>query len=283
MTKKLQFTIGLPCRNRVKFCNEALKLMLKNSNYPIIVIDDNSDMPDAKYLKDKRITIIYNTKKTGIAHLWNMLIKASQTENVIICSDKIRMTKKDFELIDKKLKQGYGVVTTNLFHILAFSKYLTTKIGFMDEGFVNCNYEDCDLQRRLFVNDIALYFTQESKVMHIPSGWARNDKGENKRYYQRKWIEDNKHKKLILLHDEKNYEDRKYYDGKYENIKYLPWSKSVIKIKSLKNYFNETQFIDKRNKSDMSNVFYILGANYEYINGGIKKLMYGIQSYFKHP
>ena len=244
---KLQFTIGMPVRNRILFANDALQLMLKHSNYPIIVIDDASDNPDGEYLKDKRIKVICNKEKKGLTYLWNQLIRESETEYLIICSDKARVKKGDFETIEQKLMEGFGVVATNLFHIFAFSKYLTTKIGFMDEGFTNCNYEDCDLQRRLFINDIALYFTQETKTVDFASGWARNDKGENKKYYQKKWIEDNKRKTLTLLHDEKNIEDREYFKSMYKPRKFLRWQKSIITVENLRSYFEGLRFIDKRN------------------------------------
>ena len=279
MNNKPQISIGVPCRNRVKFCNEALRHMLKNSLYPIIVIDDNSDNPDGEYLQNERITVIYNKNKKGIVSLWNQLIKATKTEYVMICSDKIRLKNKDFALIEKKLQEGFGFVATYSLHCFTFSKLLLTKIGFPDEGFTNSTYEDSDYERRLFINNIGIYFSFETESAKLLTGWKETS--ENKRYYQKKWIEDNINKTLSLLHDEVNYNDRAYYRGAYKERDFLPWNKSVIKSPETKKYFDEVTFIDKRNSSNIYKMFVSIKVEVAMLIEDIGKKISYLKRYLK--
>jgi len=61
--------------------------------------------------------------------------------------------------MDKKLKEGFELVAIADLHTFVFSKHLTSKIGFFDEGFESGQYEDTDYLNRLYMNDIAIYFS----------------------------------------------------------------------------------------------------------------------------
>jgi hypothetical protein len=258
LKNKLDFTIGLPVRNRVSFANNALSMMLKNSSYPIIVVDDNSDNPDDKYLKNERIKVIYNNKKNGLVSLWNQLIKESKTENIIIGSYKIRPKKSDFNRIEKRLLENFGFVSTKYFHFFAFNKSLLGKIGIFDEGFTNGNFEDTDFLNRLYINDIGIYFSHETNEDNsIFTNWGQIDRGENKRYYDTKWIFNKENHALTLFHDEKNINERMFYSKKYKSRDFLAWTRSIIKDEDLKNNFTGLKFIDKRKGSIFyTNLFY---------------------------
>jgi hypothetical protein len=243
----MEFTIGFPVRNRIQFANQAITSMLSNSEYPIIIIDDCSDSPDGEYITNPRVKVIYNKQKMGLTHLWNQILKESQTEYIILAGDKIRMQKKDFELIENKLKEGFGIVATYMLGVFGFSKYLTTKIGLFDEGFKNSGYEDTDTMNKLFINDIALYFSKETEYISVNSGWSYSD--TNQFYYKTKWIEDWENRELIQLKNDENFSEQELFFGFNNNgINYLPWSRSELKESNVINYYNNLTGIKKYNK-----------------------------------
>ena len=238
--EKLCFTIGLPCRNRINFCNQALSYFLKNSNYNIIVIDDNSDNLDDKYLEHERIKVIYNKEKKSLTSLWNQILKESETQYIILGGDKLRPKKKDFELIEQKLNEGFAVVGTYMLGFMGFSKHLITKIGFFDEGFKESGFEDTDVMNTLFVNNLSLYFSQETEYIQIGTGWQPNVVNGN--YYRTKWLEDWENNQIIQLKEGNNL-DKEYFSGKFKDREYLTWDKSELKADNIINYYkNKTGF-----------------------------------------
>lgn len=232
----LDFTIGFPVRNRISFANEAIQCMLDNCEYPIIIIDDLSNRPDANYIVHPRVKVIYNDTKKSLTALWNQILRLSATEYVILAGDKLRPQRKDFELIEAKLLEGFGIVATYMLGIFGFSKALTRKIGFFDEGFKANGYEDTDTMNKLFMNDIALYFSKETEYIPIQTGWVHNP--INQTYYNIKWIEDWDGRQLIQLKDDENASDKATF-WQYSNngIKYLPWSKSELKDPNIEGYY----------------------------------------------
>lgn len=237
----LDFTIGIPVRNRIKFANQAIYSCLKNSNYNIIVIDDNSDNPDDEYLTHDRIKVIYNKEKKSLTTLWNQIIKESTTEYVILGGDKLRPKKKDFELIEQKLNEGFAIVATYMLGFMGFSKELLTRIGFFDQGYKMSGFEDTDTMNKLFVNNLALYFSTETEYIQIGTGWQGNSVNET--YYKTKWIEDWENNQIIQLKDDENSLDIEYFKNKFENKEYLTWDKSELKAENIVNYYkNKTGY-----------------------------------------
>lgn len=240
----LDFTIGFPVRNRIAFANEAIQCILDNCDYPIIIIDDNSNRPDAEYLHHPRVRVIYNQEKKSLTALWNQILKASKTEYVILAGDKLRPKEIDFALIEEKLLEGFGLVGTYMLGIFGFSKYLTTKIGLFDEGFKANGYEDTDTMNKLFMNDIALYFSKETEYIQIGSGWQYNP--VNQAYYNIKWIEDWDGRQLIQIKDDENFHEKDAFMRYYNNgIQYLPWSKSELKDPNIQGYYRNLKAIKK--------------------------------------
>lgn len=234
---KLNFTICIPCRNRINFCNQALAYCLKNSNYNIIVIDDNSENPDDEFIKHERIKIIYNKEKRGLTNLWCQLIKEASTEHLIICGDKLRLKKTDFELIENKLKEGFALVGTYMMGCIGFSKHLTTVIGFPDTGFKYSGFEDTDFLNKLFVNNLGLYISTESHYIQCGSNWQSNLYNET--YYKTKWIEDWENKQIIQLREDENKEDINFYKNQFEERQYLTFDKSELLCDNIKNYYKD--------------------------------------------
>lgn len=232
----MDFTITIPCRNRVHVANEAIKGFLDSCDYPILIIDDNSDAPTASYINHERVKVIFNTTKSGYAQLANQCILESKTEYVIVASDKIRVTTVDIKRIEDKLTEGFAFVCTQSMHIYGFSKDLINKIGLFDSGFTSSCFEDTDWMNRLFMDNLSLYFSFETRVAQIKSGWVPDNL--NQKYYNTKWLEDFGSDWLIQLHDSKNFESRKLFKGCYTERTYLPWSKSELHAEHLRNYYN---------------------------------------------
>lgn len=233
----MDFTIGLPVRNRILFANDAITELINNSNYPIIVIDDNSNSPDGEYITHNRVKIIYNKEKKGLSSLWNQILHESDTEYVILMGDKLRLNNNDFNIIKTKLEEGFGIVATYMMGCFGMSKHLTNIIGLFDDGFKVGGYEDTDTMNKLFVNNIALYFSNESKYIGVSTNWGNNF--ENKTYYNSKWIEDWGNRKLIQIKEDMNINQKGIF-SKFNNngMEYLPWDKSELKLDNVRNYYN---------------------------------------------
>lgn len=235
MKDVLDFTVGFPVRNRISFANQAIQCILDNCNYPIIIIDDNSDSPDAKYIEHPRVKVIYNKEKKGLTSLWNQILIESETEYIIFSGDKLRPKQKDFQLIEQKLKEGFALVATYMIGFMGFSKHLTTKIGFHDTGFKANGFEDTDLMNKLFVNDLGMYFSKETEYVQVGTGWLYNS--INRDYYITKWNEDWINGKIVQLKDDENSGDKSYFLNKFEDRQYFGWNKSELKADNIINYY----------------------------------------------
>ena len=73
--------------------------------------------------------------------------------------------------MDTKLSEGYAVVALCTMHFFAFSKHLTTIIGWFDEGFKKGQYEDSDYWNRMYVNDLGFYVSDELYEQPQVSMW----------------------------------------------------------------------------------------------------------------
>jgi len=238
----MEFTITFPCRNRVKMANEAIKTFLDSCDYPILIIDDNSDNPDDQYLDSPRVTVVYNEEKSGLVKMWNQALRMIDTEYVIIGCDKIRVTPTDIERIKTKLTQGYACVASYLLGIFGFSKELTTRIGFFDEGYVVNGFEDTDWMNKLFVNDLALYVSKETNYLDTGTSWGPANVS-NHQYYITKWDEDFSNNQIIQLKEDVNSLDKLKFKDVYETKTYLNWGSSDLKADNIKNYFTNKKAV----------------------------------------
>lgn len=227
-----KFTFGFPCRNHIKQANEVIQLVLDNSDFDIVIIDDRSNDPDDEYVVDKRVRIMYNNTNVGLNALWNKILLNSSTEYIMIGCHKIRPKRSDFDIIYNKLEEGFACVATYRFGLFGFSKELTTHIGMFDEGYVGNNYEDTDLMNKLFINDLALYVSEETEYKNTGSTWPGGP--ENPTYYRGKWKEDRN--TIVLLHEDTNTDDV-YYNG--ESKTYLPWSRSELKVGNIQAFYKD--------------------------------------------
>ncbi len=237
-----QFTIGMPVRNRISVANDAIQLCLKNSPYEILIIDDVSDNPDASYINDSRVKIIYNKEKQNIVKTWNQILRESTTDNVIFACDKIRPKVSDFKIIEENISKGFGCVATCLLHFFGVNKWVFKKIGLFDEGFKDVDYEDVDFMNRLFMNDIALYFSKETGLYALSSGWNKNN-SINKEYYNSKWVEDFGNNQLIQLKSDESYDG--LFLNEIQERKFLSFSFSELKVDGLFNYYKNKKRVKR--------------------------------------
>lgn len=226
------YTIIVPTRNQPLIANEFLRVVLSSCEFNIILIDDNSETP-LDYITHERISIIENKEKKSLTKLWNQGIKLSQTDNLIICSHKVRPDNKDFQKIDQLLNEGYGLVAISGFHFFSFNKFLCTKIGMFDEGFTTGWFEDNDFLNKLVVNNISYYLSEEVNDIKGPSGWEHLQL-ENRNYYFSKWIEHGD--EIIQTKNDLNHQDKDFFCELNYEIKYLTHDKSKHLIKSYRKY-----------------------------------------------
>lgn len=229
----LDFTVAFPCRNRYQMANDAIRMILDHSPYPLLIVDDNSDDDKKLYIQDERVTIVYNDVKSGLTKLWNQILRESKTEYLILGCDKIRPVEKDFKIVEDNLTKGIACVATYMLGFFGFSKELTTRIGFFDEGFTQNGSEDTDWMNKLFVNDLSLYFSMETSYLSTGSSWGNGH--INRQYYNTKWREETD--SVVMLHDDLNAEDKEYFKGVYPEKQYLPWSHSELKCNNVINYY----------------------------------------------
>jgi hypothetical protein len=237
----MDFTVCIPVRNRIKMANETIKSILVNSPYDVLIIDDISNRPDSAYIQNERVKIIHNDKKSGLSSMWNQFLFNTNTEYLIFTCDKIRFQKKDFNLIENKLKEGFGAVATYLMGCVGFSKHLISKIGLFHDNFLGGGYEDTDFYNRLFISDIGLYISTETSYIDIGTGW--DPVPSNEPIYNTKWRLENKTLTQLDGFNMNGVEDfEKYNNG---NIKYLTWDKSQLIAPNIFNYYNGLKTIKK--------------------------------------
>lgn len=231
----MNITIAMPSRNRITLANGAINSILNSCDHKVLIVDDNSDRPDAEYISNKNVEIVYNKIKKGLSSLWNQILKTSDTEVIIFICDKIRVTEQDIKRIETNLQKGFACVATYRMGIFGISKELTTKIGFFDEGYEVNGYEDTDFMNKLFINNLALYISCETEYLNIGSGWDNNN-SINAVYYNSKWVESKEH--LIQKKEDVNYLDKFYFNGKYPKKEYATWDESVILVPNIKNFYS---------------------------------------------
>jgi hypothetical protein len=232
----MDFTIVLPVAKNLELSNQCIKHMLENSNLNILVIDDYGK--DEDYIKDSRLSFIHNTftERQSLVKIWNQCTVKCPTEYIILSSWRERPEPKHFKLIEEKLSEGYAMVALQSLHFFAFSKHLTTVLGFFDEGFTKGQYEDTDYFNRFYMKDLGIYVSNEVQEVPHHSMWLA-DSHVNKQYFDSKWIENAPN--LIQLKEEVNIKDRELYKNVYSERVYKKFNESDFKDPNLHNYYNK--------------------------------------------
>jgi hypothetical protein len=235
----------LPVARNLELSNRCISHLLQVTDIPIIVIDDFGKDTDYIDHGNPQLKFIHNEfkEKQGLVRMWNQCIRECPTENVIIASWRPRPTPEHFIKIHDKLKDGFAFVALDALHFFAFNKYLTTKIGWFDTGFVTGQYEDTDTLNRLFINDLAIYVSEEIYEERYPSMWL-NDSEKNRDYYNSKWTEQSPY--IIQHKEEENFTDRDIYKDTVSEKQYRNFKDSELHVPGIANYYRNVFNIPKK-------------------------------------
>ena len=187
-------------------------------NEDVVVIIPSNRPELAKQCQESMLpykSVIFDgTGYPSYAKIMNDVIMSCPTELVLVCNDKGRPKPEHIEKVIRLLNEGYGMVWLHPCGFGGFYKDVIRKIGFYDERYSDGNYEDCDIQRRIYEADIAWYDRFEVDWIYVPSSWRAQLSVE---HFRKKW---NNFERLI---PEENYE----YDlGPYQGRTFMPFKKS---------------------------------------------------------
>lgn len=171
---------------------------------------------------DKRYELIHvdGTGTPSCAWLWNQCVVRCESEEVVICADKVRPTAQDVDVILNRLEQGYGLVCMYGFKFFAFSKQLLRSIGMFDERYLGGYYEDYDIVLRMYESNIGYLESWEVPCLKMGSSWR--DKG-SRRHWLSKWERTDRGFVRKLPEEVYDYDlgpsiERKYLDRKVSSL-----------------------------------------------------------------
>lgn len=163
----------------------------------LILIDNSKDSFGKKY-EGRGAKIFYYPENIGIAAAWNLGVKEDFDFLWIISSSMI--FNKGFSELKEATKQAneWGLLTTEAWHCIGFTKKTFDLIGLFDEQFKPAYYEDNDFMYRIKlagIHDVghaalpkvSLDTTCQGQAVTLKSGaiTVRFDLLED--YYKRKW------------------------------------------------------------------------------------------------
>ena len=235
------YTIMLPVANNLELANDCIKHLLRVSPFNIIVVDDFGK--DENYVQNARLQFIHLKPESryGLSKLWNICIKACPTQRIIMASWRPRPTPEHFEKIHKYLDDNYGMVALETLHFFARDKRLFGEMGMFDEGFLQGQFEDTDFFNRFYMNNIAMYVSNEIPEKPYPTMWSNGS--INKAYFDTKWKEDGN--TLIQFKEEVNISDRLLFPNE-PRIEFRSFEDSILMDSNLSNYYKRYYIKEKR-------------------------------------
>ena len=198
----MSFCILIPTINRKDLLDEALKYYSKA--YPstfVIVLDNGNQGFETDPFSNYHIWSPPDGINLGVAGSWNFLIELAifhyKIENFLILNDDIILQKD--EGVINALIERWG---KNTFHIprsfynwsaFLFSKSIWEKVGYFDDAFKKCFFEDNDYAYRLKLANVDIHISDELNAeVYRNSQTIEKDPSlggyiENREYYIRKW------------------------------------------------------------------------------------------------
>lgn len=234
-----EYTIIIPTRNNEEYANASVTAVLDNSSFNIILIDDFSDSK-LSYIQDKRVKLIRNNFKQGLASSWNQGVVESETDDIIIMSHKARPSQKSFQKLDELLDKKFALVAIRSFHFFGLNKFLFSIIGLFDSAFEQGWFEDSDTICRLREHNLGYYTENDTDTVPgicSDSSWIEHIK--NRDYFSKKW--QIKGTKLIKYLPEKNIDSKNKFKN-FKPLEYVTYDKAVnymiggIELASLKEF-----------------------------------------------
>ncbi len=166
----------------------------------------------------------------SFSRLINRCVSSTDTEIVIMMSDKVLPTSNDVKKCVELIHQGYGLVALYRFAFFGFKKELLRRIGMFDERFASGGYEDDDFYIRLKEANIGMYVSHEVNYTKGVSSW---DYSVSEKHFFTKW--GNPRETGVI----KRYlpEEKLTYDlGPSVPATFVSWDQSCILTKKVKKY-----------------------------------------------
>jgi hypothetical protein len=167
----------------------------------------------------------------SFSKLVNHSIETSPTETVVFINDRCHPRPEEVVKMVSLLENGFAAVYLYNAGFFGFTKELIRKIGWWDERHLNGDVSDQELCIRLKEADLAFYESQESVYdQSWRSPLQNNEEYPNKiMHWVLKW--DFREDAVVRKMEEENY-DYKLESIDYPlNIKWMPWSESILGIK----------------------------------------------------
>lgn len=222
------FTIGIALGTCDDYSLELIQHYIDNFNNNIVVIYREKD--PSFYIKHSKVKYVKNKIEKNFNSLINQAVKESDTEYIFWNTWKVKPEYDKFLFGVNKLEQGFGFVDLrSILNSSLFSKHLTSKIGFFDEGYKHNHETDWDLICTLKHFDIA-YFDSSvvplNKNVTMSVGKNRETAWKSYMWFGMKWsLTPNGY---VRVFSEKNIKDKFLYKNKFDERKYLPFSESII-------------------------------------------------------
>lgn len=167
-------------------------------DYELIIVDNHSTVRDS-FWEENADTYIRFSQNRGIAPAWNAGIKASNGKYIAVCNDDILVVpdwlEKMREACDQpqaavgsipiqNLPQGEGIKSIyKWFPGMCFMIKPSTieRVGYFDEQFVPCNYEDVDYWTRVLKAGLKLYLNYQCATVSHKEGQTLHAEDLSKR------------------------------------------------------------------------------------------------------
>ena len=157
-------------------------------NYSCFIISNKPEYYKiiSESIAPENVTFFDGAGYPSFSKLVNECVAQSNTEIVILMSDKVRPKQADVLKVLDLLNQGYGFVGLYRLAFFGFKKELFRKIGPFDERFVGGGYEDDDFYIRLKESNISMYITEEVEYERRESSWQFT---EACKHFLSKWLD----------------------------------------------------------------------------------------------
>lgn len=201
-------------------------------NYSCFIISNKPQYYEiiSESIAPEHVTFFDGTGYPSFSKLVNECVAQSNTEIVILMSDKVRPKQSDVLKVLDLLNQGYGFVGLYRLAFFGFKKELFRKIGPFDERFVGGGYEDDDFYIRLKEANISMYITEEVEYEKRDSSWQFK---ESCKHFLNKWLDtsdpnfDNTKLQNNPVNRKLSEEIYTYNFGNFTGDKFLNWDYTI--------------------------------------------------------